>query len=163
MTRIQRFSIVAAMTPLLACVVGCEPDITDADIKYIDTPSVRQLTVSAETNPHAVLLIDPRAPDVFAVGHIPGAKNIDLPAIDRDGGRKKWIEAYSEIVVYGDNPGSAVAKALTKRLLHLKYSDVFMYGGGMMEWQKAGFPVKTGAEFADDIPRSPTQPPPLRE
>lgn len=146
---------------MLAALSGCEPNIDDRDIEFIDTAEVRRLTVSAETNPKALLLIDPRSHSAFAQGHLPKARNIELADLERDGGRKKWIEAFSEIVVYGNDPGSAVARAVTKRLLHLRYSDVRMYQGGVMEWTKAGFPLETGEEAGSDpVEASPAAEPP---
>lgn len=126
--------------------VGCGPDTTDNDIEFITTADVRRLTLNAETSSKSLLLIDPRAPKDFAEGHLPKARNMELTLIEYDGSTKKWIEAYSDIVVYGDDPGSSVAKAMTKRLLHVGYDDVRMYAGGMLEWKKAGFPIETGEQ-----------------
>jgi rhodanese-related sulfurtransferase len=137
---------VSTLPALALALIGCGPDTSDKDIEFITTAEVRSLTLNAETNPKAVLLIDPRSPKAYADGHLPRARNMELWLIEYDGKTKKWIEAYSDIVVYGDDPGSAVAKAMTKRLLHVGYGDVRMYEGGVLEWRKAGFPIETGEQ-----------------
>jgi len=120
---------------------GCDGHTTDNDI--IDTP-IAELRKQVETSkPGQVLLIDARSPHEYAAGHIPDARNMPLDTFsgkpaDRDPG----IEAFEYKVVYGNDPGSAVAKGVTKRMLIQGYSGVTMFMGGLNEWRRAGMDVK---------------------
>jgi hypothetical protein len=58
---------------------GCDKNITDRDIRTISGSEVRRLVddAAAKGKRDLVLLIDPRTPRV-QVGHMPGARNIQL-------------------------------------------------------------------------------------
>jgi len=143
----------------VACVVlvggaigGCE-GISDKDIEFATLKDVRSLRDSAAKDPKAMLLIDARAPRHFVAGHIPGAVNYQLPEFDERSSRRATIEAYDELIVYGDNPGTPESKGLTKRLMELGYSDVRLFAGGLMEWKDAGLPV----EQSESAPPAPAR------
>lgn len=87
----------------------------------------------------ALLLIDPRSERRFAEAHIPGARNIRLPQVDPARDRDPGIERFRAIVVYGDDPASASARAMTKRLLAAGYRGVRLYAGGIKEWIGRGY------------------------
>lgn len=90
-----------------------------------------------------VLLIDARSKKAHESGHLPGAINVQLFELEREAGLSKKWKQYDEIIVYGDDPGSASARAVTKRLLEIGYSDVRFFRGGTAEWKKGGFPIVT--------------------
>jgi rhodanese-related sulfurtransferase len=46
------------------------------------------------------------------------------------------------IVVYGKDPGSAVAMGMSKKLIELQYKRVRMYKGGLADWVASGQPVE---------------------
>lgn len=76
-----RVSILAAAAiALVGMLGGCQRAISDKDIQPISLAEVRALTQS--DRPDVVLLIDPRSPAAFARGHLPGARNLSLEAID---------------------------------------------------------------------------------
>lgn len=123
--------------------LGCN-ETSDLDIKFVALEEVRGLTVSAEKTPTALLLIDPRPPSDFARGHLPGAKNVQQSSVMRESELNPQWDPYDRIVVYGDNRGSAPARAMTKRLIEVGYDDVMMYEGGFEEWLAAGLPIELG-------------------
>lgn len=143
----KRTLIVLAACALTAGLAGCN-ETDDSDIVIAPLHDVRSLTQDAAKDPKALLLIDARSSKDFAAGHIPGAINIEVPDIDKKAGKKARMESYSEMIVYGDNPGSAPAKGLTKRLLEVGYKSVRMFAGGLSEWKSAGLPVDTSASVA---------------
>ncbi len=126
---------------------GCgEKRVDDSDISFIDLTQLRTLMDEDRGNPDRVIIIDPRIPGDYAGGHIPGAVNIRLTDVQRNTGRDPAIARHTYIVVYGNDPGSAIAKGMTKELLHRRYSKVRWYQGGLAEWRKAGFRVESSAE-----------------
>lgn len=126
---------------------GCgEKRVDDSDIVFADMTQLRAWMDEDRANPDRLIIIDPRIPGDYAGGHIPGAVNIRLTDIQRNTGRDPAIDRHDFIVVYGNDPGSAIAIGMTKELLHRRYSKVRMFQGGLAEWRRAGFRVESSAE-----------------
>ncbi|MCC6426878.1 MAG: rhodanese-like domain-containing protein [Phycisphaerales bacterium] len=135
--RAVMFAGLAALGPSLG---GCE--ISDKDIEFISVTEVRQLQQRAEKEPKEVLLIDPRGVAAYRRSHLPAAINLELrPDMEERGVDPRW-KGYDNIVVYGDNPGSASARAMTKRLMLVGYDDVRLFAGGLEEWVSMQYPVE---------------------
>lgn len=136
-----RASLLASIAVLTALLAGCGSEITDADIQDISITKVKSLLDDPKSG---LVLIDARAPQDFATGHIPGARNMPLSSFTgRPGDLDPSIAKGKAIVVYGENPGSPVARGTTKRLLASGYESVFFFGGGISEWKRGGYDVKT--------------------
>ncbi|MBK7404723.1 MAG: rhodanese-like domain-containing protein [Phycisphaerales bacterium] len=139
--------LIIALAGVCPWLGGCEASTSEKDIKegvLASIADVRELIdkrEGGETN--AVLLIDPRAPKYFAAGHLPGARNLRMPTFPEDAERDPDIQKYQRLVVYGDNPGSAVARGMFKRLLAVGYGGLKFYAGGLDEWRENGFEVET--------------------
>lgn len=141
-----------ACTPLLW---GCGKGISEATIAFIPQAEVRELQAKDESEPRTLILIDPRPIRKYAAGHIPGAASIQLSDLPSFGGRDPRLAGHSHLIVYGENPGSPTARAMTKRLLALGYTGVRMYPGGIEEWAQADLPVETSELPADlEAPQS---------
>jgi rhodanese-related sulfurtransferase len=128
----------------LFVLTGCDRTVDDRDIKFATIAEVRSLV--GEGDRAAVLLIDSRSKAAHEAGHLPGAVNVPLYDLQRDEGLAKKWKQFGEIIVYGEDPASGTARAVTKRLLEIGYSDVRMFAGGLAEWTKGGFPLETGAK-----------------
>lgn len=63
---------------------------------------------------------------------------MQLEEIRSEYGRRPAYEKYENIVVYGDDPGSPIARAMAKRLIASNYDNVFILEGGIMEWVRQG-------------------------
>lgn len=118
---------------------GCSKGITDSDIKFIELSEVRTLTERAQSKPGLLLLVDPRSPRQFGEGHIPGASNISLAAVDPER-PNPGLRGHEHVIVYGDGPGSAPAKAMTKKLMTADIDGVRFFAGGLRDWS-AVYPV----------------------
>ncbi len=104
------------------------------------------------------LLIDPRSAREYQAEHLPGAINLALTAVEeRQGGVDPKVSQYKNLIVYGDDPGSPVARAMTKRLMATGHKAVRWYSGGLREWVSAGNPTikKPGAAAASDATGGP--------
>ena len=84
------------------------------------------------------LVIDVRQPEEYQAGHIGGAKLIPLGTINE---RLKELPKDKEIVCVCAT-GSR-SRSAAKKLIKAGYTVLDM-SGGMMNWQKAGLPVKKG-------------------
>lgn len=122
---------------------GCE--ISDKDIKYVGVSEVRQLQVRAEREPKTLLLVDPRSPAAYARERLPGAMHMEFRSDMKDRGVDRRLSSHRNIVVYGDNPGSAAARGMTKRLMLVGYDNVRLFAGGVEEWKTMRYPVEGDA------------------
>ncbi|MBY0112210.1 MAG: rhodanese-like domain-containing protein [Phycisphaerales bacterium] len=123
---------------------GCEKDTRDSDIVYVKLGEVSELWRDSEGNPMKLLLIDPRPQPEFEAGHIPGARNILLTKLDGNKGRDPRIEAYENVMVYGEDPASPIARAVAKRMIAMEYPDSRFFAGGIKEWKAANLPLEKG-------------------
>jgi rhodanese-related sulfurtransferase len=130
---------------------GCERKTRDTDIQIISLSEMKTLMDRREGQ---IVLVDPRPVAAYEAGHIPGARNIQLPQVPPQGGADPSLAAYRHIVVYGEDPGSAVARGMTKRLLAVGHRGVRLYAGGMREWRGRGFEVARVASAGPDEPRA---------
>ncbi len=140
--------------------VGCERETRDTDIKLVSVGEVKALWDRQQKGSStAVFIIDPRPARAFEASHITGARNLTLPKVNPKEDRDPMIERYDNIVVYGDDPGSATARGMVKRLLAVGYKHIRFFAGGLLEWKSRGFPT-------EDAPPAPTPaaaPPPVPE
>lgn len=136
---------------------GCNRDVSDRDIRTIALPEVRKMTAS-DRERHAAL-IDPRSPRAFAEGHIPTARNLQLTEVSGiRGDLDRDLAAHKNLIVYGDNPGSAPARAMAKRLMTAGHKGVWWYEGGLDDWTRSG----NRAERSTPTPGTPGDDPAAR-
>ena len=143
-TRTRRFAAATLSGGLVvASLVGCNAeDITEKDFKPITLAEVRSLTTGKEAS--KTLLVDTRLPSKFDAGHIPGSRNLQLADAKARTGEvlNPELDRYKTLIVYGEDPGSPSAKAMTMRLMVLQHSGVRIFEGGIAEWLRAGLPVE---------------------
>ncbi len=113
---------------------GCQGKTSDDSIGYLRSG---ELSRWIERSPQKYLIIDTRGPEAFAAGHIPGARQMSLPDVDQDRPDPS-LSNYSAIIVYGEDPSSGVARAMSKRLIQARISNVYLLEGGMVGWRNAG-------------------------
>ena len=118
---------------------GCEADVSDRDIVSIDLSAVRQM-VQAE-KPGSFKLVDARRPSEFRAGHLPGAMNLPITSLPERARLPLEIESAGNVVVYGQNPGSGLARGVAKRIYLGGQKGVRLFEGGYDAWAQAGLPV----------------------
>ena len=84
-------------------------------------------------------LLDVRPEDEFAMGHIPGAVQIDLGRLDA---MAATLNPAAEIIAYCRGPYCVYAHQAVARLRQLGLNARRMEGG-LPEWRAAGLPVQT--------------------
>lgn len=138
-----RLGLLVVLAMLLALVPGCgPPKVDDGDIEFVDLATLSARIAEDRDAPKHLVIVDPRPPADYAAAHIPGAVSVRLPELEREDRRHPALAGHKWIIVYGDNPGSQVAKGMTKRLLRLQYKRVRMFAGGMKAWIDAGQPAE---------------------
>lgn len=150
--------VIALAVAFILILGGCETKTSDKSLKFISVAQVRKLALEADrkSNPTLLALVDPRPAREFNEGHIPRARNITLASLPPDGLRTRELEGFDNLIVYGNDPGSASARAMAKRLIQLGYDKVFLMQEGIKGWEAQGGAIQP--------PRAPAQttPPPAQ-
>lgn len=133
--------------------VGCDTSISDRNIRFVPVERVQVLWAKQQTSDGTAVFIDPRSATKFASGHIAGAQNIKLPQVPKGAAVDPAIGRYNNIIVYGLNPGDVAARAMTKRLLANKYDGVWLFSGGVQEWQQQGGEVEVDEPLVEELKR----------
>ena len=142
---------------LLATIVlsGCsKSNISDRKIDYIDINRAVELFEKQKKENDTALFIDTRRPERFAQGHIPNAINMRTPDIDLRYGTDPALDRYKNLIVYGENPGTANTHAMAKRMIEAGYNGfvkkrVKVYLGGWNEWEITGLPIEAKTVTTD--------------
>ena len=106
--------------------------------------SGQSVTTSEATrlmNHDDALVLDIREQKEYAEGHIPGAFNLPMSALEK---RVSEIDKYKEKPVVVVCRMGSTAGAGGKTLKKSGFSNVVRMAGGMMEWNSAGLPTKKG-------------------
>jgi rhodanese-related sulfurtransferase len=126
-------------TPKPAKVFAPHPDKPWVEIGYAD---VRDLY------DRGALFIDARRTDVYAEGHIRGARSMSVWEADID---DRVNALYSEgrdqqqpIVIYCSGGNCEDSHMLSQKLWGLGFDNVWVYKDGFPDWQKRGGAVATG-------------------
>jgi len=122
---------------------GCDRSTRDTDIKFISVSEAKTLFDRAQRGESGVaIFLDPRPAKEFDAGHIPGARHLTLAQVKPTSTPDPRIMKYSNLVVYGNDPASATARGLTKRLIEVRYGDVRFFAGGLEEWNQRNYPLE---------------------
>ena len=91
------------------------------------------------------IFVDARDPDLFQLGHIPGAINLPLNDFDLIFPElKERLLEMPRIITYCDGSSCEMSVELTERLLFAGMHRVEVFIGGIQQWQLTGQPVETG-------------------
>jgi len=126
-----------------------------------------------------VLLIDLRPAEDFALGHIKGAKHLDLYAVSLNDTSPAPLDSFlhmfngpfgargvsrdQPVVIYDHESGERAARAVWL-LSVLDHPDVRLLDGGANAWFKSGRSLARISEVAEPTPadKAPPTPPPFR-
>jgi rhodanese-related sulfurtransferase len=126
----------------VCCLSGCTVGLNDNYIVFVGGSEVRALMDEAAKPGRAerLALVDPRSAEEFAAGHLPGA--IHLEPIQHGQKPPRRIRDARNVIVYGVDPGDALARGMTKRLMESGVERARLYAGGLREWASAGQPIE---------------------
>jgi rhodanese-related sulfurtransferase len=110
------------------------------DVMQINNPlKVKRLVASGKT-----IVLDVRWPEIYDIGHIPGALNFPLEYFEEE--KKKLLSKITpedEILVYCAGVTCHDSHTFAARLVKMGFSHVTVYAGGFAEWEEMGFGVAT--------------------
>jgi len=120
-------------TTTATTVPGQHPDSLDA-------AAVKRMSDSG-----TVMILDARAPDAFAKGHIPGAINIPYDQLPNYlESLQSTVSLDDEVVAYCWGPDCDFSDQLATEMKLMGYTHVRVFHNGWEAWTRAGYPVKTG-------------------
>ena len=122
------------LVTLLAALVACKGEAKTSD-KSLREMDIKQVRAALAEEGQKVVMVDARPPEQFDAGHLPGAINVFLPEVRAGDGR---LQAADRVIVYGAGWQDPLAPATAKRLMALKYSNVYLFRGGMEVWERGG-------------------------
>lgn len=137
---------------MLGCLVavgltGCtNGKVSDSRIDIITLAEALDYHARTGGSDPEVLFVDARRSVLYDQGHIDRAVNLRPNDIDLRAGSDPRLESKDAIVVYGQDPSSAVARAMAKRLIEAGYNTMLrrrvkFFAGGFNEWEATGLPV----------------------
>jgi rhodanese-related sulfurtransferase len=128
--RAVKLSVFVLLT--VAGVAACKggPKVSDKNLRELD---YRQLQEALAAEGENVVLVDARPASQFDAGHLPRAMNLFLPDVKAGDGRLKQAD---RIIVYAGGWQDPLGPATAKRLMSLKYHDVYLFRGGMEVWER---------------------------
>lgn len=133
----MRFVLIAAC---LCAFAACSSQISDRNVRRIE---LREVARPVEREQIGTLIVDARTPGEYGAGHIPGARNIRSPDIDSRE-LDPELTRFKTIIVYGNDPGSAPAMSMVKKMMIAGYKDVRLFEQGFNAWRGAGLPIERG-------------------
>lgn len=142
--RTQSVAILLTVVSWTIVSSGCSPKISDSSLDLVGYTAVTE-TIDRERD---LIIIDARTESEYLAGHIPGALHLPLSKLDERNAKQRFDD-YDTIIVYGENPGSALAKAMAKRLLLLGVDDVVYFEDGFAEYKRRGGPIETPDQSGD--------------
>jgi rhodanese-related sulfurtransferase len=127
---------------------GCQRQISDARIEVITLAEAVEFFEQSKGPGASAMFLDARRDSIFALGTIEGARQLRPDDVDLRADPDPKLEAKDALVVFGQDPSSAVARAMSKRLLQAGYNSMLkarvkFYPGGYDEWLATGLPVET--------------------
>ena len=92
------------------------------------------------------LLVDARAVELYAEGHLQGARSLPLGELSsRLAEFRTTVPLETTLILYCSGYGCPDSFDLGVLLLKDGYQDVQVFEGGLPEWRDAGLPVEKGA------------------
>ena len=137
-TRTRCLSFFLVLTAGIS-LTACSSSISDSTV---ERTSINDVSQRLRKSQDGVLIVDTRSAADYANGHLPGARRLELPQIDTEDVDPS-LKGHRMIIVYGQNPGSGAAMAISKRLLAAEVGDVRLMEDGFASWEGAGKPVES--------------------
>ncbi len=107
--------------------------------RFSKMKEVGTLQATQLINRNNAVLLDVRAANEFAVGHLPNAVNIPLAELGTRGAELAKLTARP-VIAYCDR--GQRSRAAGSALAKLGFADIYQLTGGLKAWKDAGLPVE---------------------
>jgi rhodanese-related sulfurtransferase len=104
-------------------------------------------TLQALVEAEKAMLLDARTPESFKQCHIPGAVSLPISRFNETyDGISPQLKQYKTIICYCEGHDCTDSTLLALELFKKGHTDIFVYKGGMAEWEQLAYPVETPQE-----------------
>lgn len=93
------------------------------------------------------ILLDARTADDFQQGHIPGAVNLPITRFNATYGFISPLLVQDKMIIcYCEGAECTDSSLLALELYKKGHKDIFVYKGGMAEWEQLAYPIETSQD-----------------
>jgi rhodanese-related sulfurtransferase len=132
------------LVPLAKEIYKLEGQIDQRRAQHHGLSSVKLATAYELFQRGRALFIDSRPAGEYSEMHIPGALNLSLEELGKEGAEKvKNIAKDRQIVVYCGSMSCDLALMVGEKLVSLGFTRVMVFLGGLSTWEKTGYPTET--------------------
>lgn len=101
-------------------------------------------TLEALKQTDMMILLDARPPDRYLEGHIPGALSLPITTFEQSyASVSTKLEAGKTLVLYCIGYDCIDSSLLARELKNKGHQEIYVFKGGMDEWQALGLPIQT--------------------
>jgi rhodanese-related sulfurtransferase len=129
--------------------------LREKGLQLVDSTQAEQFFRDPRADQGLIIFVDARDDDHYQHGHIPGAYQLYhyrpegyLPAL------LPACQIAQQIVVYcngGECEDSEFAALMLRDTIRVPNEKLFVYPGGIADWEKHAFPVETGARKSGQL------------
>jgi rhodanese-related sulfurtransferase len=120
------------------------PVVADPAVEFYPVPADLQRVQTLLGQ--GALLVDARAVELYAEGHLQGARSLPLGELPNQlAAFRAQVPLETTLILYCSGYGCPDSFDLGVLLLKEGYRDVQVFEGGFPEWRDAGLPVDKGA------------------
>ncbi len=125
---------------LIAADISQTSDSAGATIAYVTFDEVDALLKRPD-----VIVLDAQDAAFFGLGHLPGARSLSKETFDQDFPALEPLLRVpgKSLLVYCSDADCENSAVVAQKLYDRGFRELYLYKGGMEEWQSAGMPVET--------------------
>jgi rhodanese-related sulfurtransferase len=104
-------------------------------------------TLQALVEAKKVILLDARTADNFQHSHIPGAVSLPITRFNETyDSVLPQLNQYKTVICYCEGHECTDSTLLAFELFKKGHTDIFVYKGGMAEWEQLAYPLETSQD-----------------
>lgn len=120
----------------------------DVSTDVLPVPTFQEVdaeTLQSLVEAEKAILLDARTGDEFNHSHIPGAVNLPITRFNATYGFLSSLLVQNKMIIcYCEGLDCTDSSLLALELYKKGHKDIFVYKGGMAEWEQLAYPIEAG-------------------
>jgi TolB-like protein/class 3 adenylate cyclase/rhodanese-related sulfurtransferase len=119
------------------------PDRSDISVSPTSVDGTRTVdaTAAKELFDQGVMFVDVRTLELWKLGHIPGAKLLDLKTDFTEEKLSAIVDRNESLVIYCEGPKCLRSSQACAQAVSWNFSQVYYYRDGFPSWRSQGYPI----------------------